>query len=78
VPTRDCRRSNVLASPPFLRNAHLEIGTGAGVIAVRIEPHLVAGSALIGHDELRKIARYAQAIGFHLFHCRAQRLPAFD
>src|SRR2546429_2682164 len=65
-PTRrssDLRRSNVLANPPFLRNAHLEIGTGAGASAVRIELHLVGGSALVGHDELRKIARYAQAIG---------------
>src|SRR6184192_2068151 len=33
------------------------------------------GSALVGHDELRKIARYAQAIGFHLFHCPARAIP---
>src|SRR5258708_20271686 len=43
-------RSNFLPTPPFLRSAHLEIGTGAGAIAVRIESHLVAGSALAGHD----------------------------
>src|SRR5439155_3769649 len=49
----------------------------AGAIAVRIESHLVAGSALVGHDELRKIARYAQAIGFHLFHCPGPAIPCF-
>src|SRR6266705_5153867 len=73
----DPRRSNVLANPPFLRSAHLEIGTGAGAIAVRIESHLVGGSALVGHDELRKIARYAQAIGFHLFHCPGPAITRF-
>src|SRR2546429_506314 len=73
----DRRRSNVLANPPFLRNAHLEIGTGAGAIAVRIESHLVGGSTLVGHDELRKIARYAQAIGFHLFHCPGPAITRF-
>src|SRR6266702_1072396 len=62
---------------PFLRSAHLEIGAGAGAIAVRIESHLVGGSALVGHDELRKIARYAQAIGFHLFHCPCPAIPCF-
>src|SRR5205807_4588507 len=67
----DRRRSNVLADPPFLRNAHLEIGTGAGAIAVRIESHLVSGSALVSHDELREVAFYTQALRFHFFHCPA-------
>src|SRR5207245_9524702 len=44
----DRRGSNVLADAPFLRNAHLEIGASAGAIAVRIKPHLVACSALVG------------------------------
>src|SRR5438876_1507534 len=71
------RRSNVLANPPFLRNAHLEIGTGAGASAVRIELHLVGGSALVGHYELREIARYTQAIRFHLFHCPGPAITRF-
>src|SRR5207244_12651746 len=53
----DRRPSNVLANPPFLRNAHLEIGTGARASAVRIELHLVGGSALIGHDFQVRIAQ---------------------
>jgi len=44
-PRGDRRRSNALANPPFLRNVQLEIGTGAGAIAVRIESHLVGGRA---------------------------------
>ena len=63
------RSSNVLANPPFLRNAHLEIGTSAGAIAVRIESHLVSSSALVGHDELWEVAFYMQALRFHFFHC---------
>src|SRR5439155_25399326 len=65
----DSRSSNVLANPPFLRNAHLEIGASARATAVRIEPHLVSCSALVGHDELREVAGYMQALRFHFFHC---------
>ena len=44
---------------------------------MRIELHLVGGSALVGHDELRKIARYAQAIGLHFFHCPGPAITCF-
>src|SRR5260370_785551 len=55
----------------------LSSGTGASPTAVRIELHLVSGSALVGHDELRIIARYAQATGFHLFYCPGPAITCF-
>src|SRR5437588_12865146 len=38
---------------------------------MEVKPHLVSNSALVGHDELREIARNVQAIRFHFFHCPA-------
>src|SRR5207244_11751238 len=63
------RSSQPLAHLPCLRDAHLEIVASARATAVRIEPHLVSCSALVGHDELREVAGYMQALRFHFFHC---------
>src|SRR5690348_6587148 len=38
---------------------------------MEVESHLVSDSALVGHNELRKIARDVQAIRLHFFHCPA-------
>jgi hypothetical protein len=44
---------------------------------VRIEFHLVGGSALVGHDELREIASDMQAIRFHFFDCPCPAIACF-